>query len=295
MTAAAENRTLEGPHGPLGVRIYTPEAPTGPGLVWLHGGGFAGGDLDMPEGDWVAQQFADRGIAVVSVDYRLAPLPQVWADAMGIERPERGSHYPVASEEAAFAFEWAVDSGLADGPWALGGASAGGNLAAGATLRLMHHDGPIPALAVLAYPTLHAVQGAPDAALRAALDANPEADGFGPAAVLGMYENYLGGPADGAEIFAVPGTATTADLAGFPPTIMINCEVDELRVSGEAFAASLAAAGTDVDVSTEPGTGHGHLNNPDQAAAAASLDRFAARILELSPTRPLEGATPGAA
>ena len=110
MAAAAEDRTLDGPHGPLGVRIYSPGAPSGSGLVWLHGGGFAGGDLDMPEGDWVAQRFADQGITVVSVDYRLAPLPQVWADAMGVERPEGGSHYPVASEEAAFAFAWASHS-----------------------------------------------------------------------------------------------------------------------------------------------------------------------------------------
>jgi acetyl esterase/lipase len=269
------------------VRIYTP-AGAGtdlPCLIWLHGGAFRMGDLDMPEADWTARQVCERASAVVvSVDYRLC---------VG------GVTYPVPHDDVVSAVRWVRDNAAALGIDAdrisLGGASAGGNLAAGATLRLMHHDGPIPALAVLAYPTLHAVQGAPDAALRAALDANPEADGFGPAAVLGMYENYLGGPADGAEIFAVPGTATTADLAGFPPTIMINGEVDELRVSGEAFAASLAAAGTAVDVSTEPGTGHGHLNNPDQAAAAASLDRFAARILELSPTRPLQGATPGAA
>ena len=147
----------------------------------------------------------------------------------------------------------------------------------------MHDGGPVPALAVLAYPTLHAVQGEPDAALRAALDADPQADRFGPDAVLGMYENYLGGAAEGAEIFAVPGTASAADLAGFPPTIMINGEVDELRVSGEAFAASLSAAGTEVDVSTEPGTSHGHLNNPDQAAATHPST---ASPLESSPSPP---------
>ena len=59
---------------------------------------------------------------------------------------------------------------------------------------------------MLAYPTLLAVQPAPDAALRAALDAQPEADSFGPEAVRGMYENYLGGPIDDAPLAAIPGT-----------------------------------------------------------------------------------------
>jgi acetyl esterase len=279
----ALDRTLDGPHGPLDVRIYEPDAAAGPGLVWLHGGGFAGGDLDMPEADWVSRQFAERGITVVSVDYRRAPLPQAWAEMFGTE-PTGGVHYPVASDEAAFAFTWATGSGLAPGPWALGGASAGGNLAAGATLRLMTTGGAVPALAVLAYPTLHAVQPETDPALRRALEAAGLGDQFGPEAVRGMYENYLGGPLDDADIFAIPGAATAAELTGFPPTIMINSEVDELRVSGEAFAASLRDAGVEVDASTEAGTGHGHLNQPDAAEASASIDRFAARILAASRT-----------
>jgi acetyl esterase/lipase len=278
-----EDLVLDGPHGPLAVRVYRPTSPRGPGLVWAHGGGFAGGDLDMPEADAVATQLAERGIVVVSVDYQRAPLPPAWADAMGVE-PTAGVRYPVASEEVSSAFGWAAGSGLATGPWALGGASAGANLATGAALRLVDGAGPVPALVVLAYPTLHAVQGEPDAALRAALDANPEADMFGPEAVLGMYENYLGGPIDDATpLYAVPGNAAALELAGFPPTIIVNSEVDELRVSGEAFAATLGAAGVDVDVVTETGTTHGHLNLPDHPGATASLDRFAARILALAP------------
>jgi acetyl esterase/lipase len=272
---------VAGPHGPLGLRVYAAPEPAGPGLVWVHGGGFAGGDLDMPEADWVAQRFAERGITVVSVDYALAPLPAAWAaDAGG--SPRDGVHYPIASDEVEFAFRWAVDSGLAPGPWSLGGASAGGNLAAGAALRLVHGHGPVPALAVLAYPTLHAVQSTPDAALRAALDADPSADRFFPDAVRAMYENYLGAPVESADVYAVPGTATAAELVGFPATIMINGSVDELRVSGEDFARALRAADVEVDVSTEHGTTHGHLNRPEHSAAAASIERFAARILSPS-------------
>ena len=70
-----------------------------------------------------------------------------------------------------------------------------------------------------------------------------------------MYENYLGGPVDERRLFADPGHRDAPPtLAGFPPTIMINGEVDELRVSGEAFAASLAAPAPRSTSSTEPGT-----------------------------------------
>lgn len=272
-----DDRMIDGPHGPLRLRVYEPAEPSGQGLVWVHGGGFAGGDLDMPEADWVSRAFAERGIAVVSVDYRLAPLDGEWVERLGDE-PRDGVRFPVPHDEVVAAYRWAAASGLARGPWAIGGASAGANLATGATLRLVHEGGPAPALAVLAYPTLQAVQDAPDADLRALLDANPDADRFSPATVLGMYENYLGGPVEGASVYAIPGTAGPARLAGFPPTIMINDETDELRVSGEAFARDLAAAGVAIDVSTEPGTTHGHLNRPEESAATASVDRFVARV-----------------
>jgi len=277
------DEVLAGPHGPLPVRVYRPDAaedaPAVPGLVWAHGGGFAAGDLDMPEADGVARELAARGIAVVSVDYRLAPL--------GPGLP--GHRHPVASEEVGFAFAWAAASGIATGPWAIGGASAGANLATGATLRLVHSAGSadgggahVPALVALAYPTLLAVQPEPDAELRAALDADPIADRFGPAVVRGMYENLLGGPVETADVYAVPGLATPDQLAGFPPVLMVNSDADELRVSGEAFAATLRTAGVDVEIVREPGTQHGHLNRPEEPAAAVSIGRFAERLLTLA-------------
>lgn len=257
-----DDELLAGPHGTLPVRIYRPENGAGPGLVWAHGGGFAFGDLDMPEADDVARGLAERGIAVVSVDYRLAPHVR----------------YPVASEELEHAFAWAAASGIAPGPWALGGASAGGNLAAGAALRMLHDGAPLPALVVLAYPTTQTVQDAVPADLRARLDAAPEADVFGPEALREMYENYLGGPIEGAPLSASPGHATVDDLRGYPPVLMINSEVDELRVGGEAFARTLADASVDVEVEIEPGTQHGHLNAAGTPAQTATIERIAARL-----------------
>ncbi|MEZ3161145.1 alpha/beta hydrolase fold domain-containing protein [Microbacterium sp. BWT-B31] len=268
---------LEGPHGVLGVRAYLPSAAAGPGIVWVHGGGFANGDLNMPESDWVARQFAARGIAVVSVDYRLAPIPAEWAARSSVPARD-GVHYPVASEEVEHAFRWAAASGLTAGEWALGGASAGGNLATGACLRLVRGDGVSPASVVLAYPTLHAVQSVPGAALRAKLDLNPSADRFGPESVRAMYENYLGASIATADVFAVPGLAAAHDLKGFPPVIMVTADVDELRVSGEAFAETLHEAGVAVDLRTAVGAQHGYLNVPEDSAAAPTIDAFAAHI-----------------
>ncbi len=260
------------------VRVYPAREPIGTGLVWAHGGAFMAGSLDMPEADEVARALARRGTTVVSVDYRLAPEP-------GLADGPSGTRYPAGSDDILAAWTWTVENAarLAIDPSriAIGGASAGANLATGATLRLLAGEGTgIPALVILAYPTLLAVQPAPDAALRAALDADPAADRFGPAAVLAMYENYLGGPVDDAPLYAVPGLATRDDLREFPPTLMANGDTDELRVSGEHFAASLAAAGRDVDVFTEPGTTHGHLNRPGPAADA-TLDRIARRLAAL--------------
>lgn len=265
------------------VRVYPAREPHGAGLVWVHGGGFAGGDIDMPEADAVARALAARGATVLSVDYRLAPPPE-WLQAG--ERPRGGVHYPHASDDVIRAWSWAVYNAarlrIDVERLALGGASAGANLATGAVLRLIERGfAPLPALVVLAYPTLLAVQPAPDPRLRAALDADPAADVFGPEAVRGMYLNYLGTPLEEAPLPAVPGLATPADLAGFPPTLMINGDVDELRVSGEVFAATLAAADREIELVIEPGTVHGHLNRPDEPPASVSLDRIATRLAAL--------------
>ncbi|WP_394554092.1 alpha/beta hydrolase [Agromyces sp. MMS24-JH15] len=362
------------------VRVYPATGTAdsaGAGLVWAHGGGFVHGDLDMPEAHWVARAFAARGVAVVSIDYRLVR--------------DGANTFPAASDDVLAAWTWTLDHadelGLDPARLAIGGASAGANLVTGAVLRMLGHGSPrwsggaaggdtprwsssaaggdtprwsssaaggdtprwsssaaggdtprwsssaaggdtprwsssaaggdayrdlatgldtaaslptrppeaasrpmLPAGVFLAYPTLLAVQPAPDPALRAALDANPDADRFGPEAVRSMYETYLGGTVAHAPIAAVPGLATPADLVGFPPTLMVNGDVDELRVSGEAFAATLAEAGVPIELALEPGTVHGHLNRPDEPGASATVARVAEWIAGLE-TRP---ASPGA-
>ncbi|NOV96022.1 alpha/beta hydrolase fold domain-containing protein [Isoptericola halotolerans] len=308
------DRVLDGPHGNLPVRLYGPETEDPPvaGLVWAHGGGFMHGDLDMAEADHVARTLAQRGIVVVSVDYRLCPEID-WSD------PEAsiaagGVRFPVAHDELVFVFRWSVAAGLGApaGTWSLGGASAGGNLAAGASLRLRDDavrehpeaygrtavtpsgtpvaDAPTsgtvqvtPRSVLLAYPVAHERLPEPTAELAAKIAGLPADRNFPPEVVRVMNANYLGHREGSHSPYAFPGGS---DLSGLPPTLVVNSDHDALRSSGEAYAAELAAAGTDVLVAREDGTLHGHLNDPEHPGCARSLDRMTTWL-----TSPLVGTT----
>jgi acetyl esterase/lipase len=248
------------------VRVYPADAsePT-PALVWAHGGGFAGGDHSMPEADWVASALAARGITVLSLDYRHAGT---------------GFRYPVPSDDVLTAWRWTLEHaeelGIDPTRVVLGGASAGGNLAAGSVLRMLAGGESAPALpsgVFLAYPTLLAEQPAPDAELAALLEATPEAAHHS-TYVHDMYVNYYGGPFEDAPLDLTPGRAAASELTGFPPVLMINDEIDPLRVSGEVFAATLVEAGVPLELVIERGARHGHLNRPDEHQASDSIERI---------------------
>lgn len=275
VSGPGEDRLLDGPHGDLRVRVYEPVAGADrvAGLVWVHGGAFMYGDLDMPEADWVARRLADVGVVVVSVDYRLAPDLD-YRDPAGAAAPD-GVRFPVASEEVTFAYGWARDAGLGVGSeqWSLGGASAGGNLAAGASLRLRDAGGPQPRSIVLAYPVAHYELPAPSPELAEKIAALPFDRDFPPEAMRAMGANYLGDSGLPISPYAHPGGQ---DLRGLPPTFVVTSDHDALRSSGEAYCAELAAAGVDVLLVREDSTYHGHLNEPDTAGAARSIARLAA-------------------
>jgi acetyl esterase len=256
-----------GPHGPIPVRIYTPPT-TGerPGLVWLHGGGFIGGDLDMREGDWTAREVCARaGAVVVSVDYRLAV---------------DGVHYPVPHDDTVAAVTWvrdcAADLGIDSTRISIGGASAGANLTAGAALKLRDHGGWRPASLVLVYGAFHALTPSPSPWLAAKLAELPPLFQHEPQAGSPLHENYIGGPLSAGDGYVFPASAV---LGGLCPTLIINAEYDELRASGEAFAAALALAGVDVRQVLVPGVLHGFLNQPAELAPVAGcLDVIAETV-----------------
>ncbi|MFI6028054.1 alpha/beta hydrolase [Amycolatopsis magusensis] len=246
---ATVDERVPGPHGPVPVRIYraTPGEGEAPCLVWLHGGAFRMGDLDMPEADRVARELTHRtGMVVVSVDYRLA---------VG------GVAYPVPLDDVVAAVRWvrehAADLGV--GRISLGGASAGGNLSAGAALRLRDEDDWLPAALVLAYPVLHPRLPPAPASLVERMAEVPEILHFPPREVRETTENYLGGPVSRADGYAMPGLATLERLC---PTLVLTAEYDDLRVSGQVFAGQLAESGVDVRHVVVPSMLHGFLNLP---------------------------------
>jgi acetyl esterase/lipase len=256
---------VDGPHGAVRVRVYAPPARAGggPGLVWVHGGGFRAGDLDMPEADAVGRELCARaGAAVVSVEYRLAV---------------DGVTFPVPHDDVMAAWRWAAAStgelGVRDGGLALGGASAGANLAVGVALRARDEHTAAPARLVLAYPLLHRALPPPAAPLPADVEALPASLRLTPRAVAAMNAAYLG--AADPSPYAFPGDGPCHDL---PPTVMLTSEYDDLRSSGEAFATALARAGIDVRIRCERGAPHGHLNVPGADAFTRSVEWMAAGL-----------------
>ncbi|GGR13326.1 esterase [Actinoplanes ianthinogenes] len=226
-------------------------------LVWVHGGAFVSGDLAMAEAHWTGSMLAARGIPVLSLDYRKAL---------------HGVRFPAASDDVLAGWGWAVSHperlGVAAGRMHLGGASAGGNLAAGVAKRLRDGAGRPPASVLLAYPAVHPELTGWDEAGLAAIRDERSAVYFSPEWVRDLSLHYAGdaGPADP---YAFPGVG---DLAGTPPTLIIDCERDTLRRSGELYAEQLRAAGAEVSAHLLAGAAHGTLNEPFSEAGQRTVD-----------------------
>jgi acetyl esterase len=253
------------PAGTVPGRLYMPtDRRPFAGFVWVHGGAFLFGDLDMPEANWVSLALASRGIATLSVDYR---------KAVGANR------FPAASNDVLAAWQWAVGNadrfGVAPSALHFGGASAGGNLVAGVTKRLRDGAGLSPRSAVLVYPVLHHVLPKETPAITEAFSRVPGAVEFTPDLTDFINVQYAGTTEALADPYAF---AANGDVGNQPPTFILNAEADQLRASGEAYATALADAGVDVEMVCEPDTGHGHLNEPNLATAWRSVDRIVAWV-----------------
>ncbi|GAA3756779.1 alpha/beta hydrolase [Microbacterium kribbense] len=249
---ATHDLTVQSPHGPQPARVYRDAgaAVSGRALVWVHGGAFIGGYLDMPESNWVALELASRGIPVLAVDYTKC-LGDV--------------HHPVPSQDVLAAWghsrTHAKDLlGVEADALLLGGASAGGTITAGVTAQLRDAGGPLPAGLVLVYPAVHPDGGHP----------GELPDPASPTTQLAL--NYAGSAEALADpqVFAGNGTG-----AGFPPTLIVVCERDGLRPSGEAFAAQLERAHVDVTLHLEPGADHAHINEPSDPTALPTIEAIA--------------------
>lgn len=253
---AAEDVAVPAADGPVRVRQYLPVAGlpgTAPTLVWVHGGGFTGGDLTMNEANMVASEVAKRTPArVLSVDYRLA---------VG------GVRFPAPLDDVHAVVDWATRRYGETSPIAIGGASAGANLAASATIRMLAQGGAAPSAVVLAYPFVHFPVPSLDAETAAEMSATvPPVLRFSAEMVEYMTAAYVGRiteiPAE-----AMPGNAT---LSGLPKTLVMISEYDDLRPSGELFVRQLRASGVEVETWFAAGMIHGFL---DRTPELPDVDR----------------------
>lgn len=259
-----------GPDAPVReLMVYRPaHGPAVPGVfVNLHGGGFV--LADWQGDDPYCRLLADTaGCVVVNVDYPVAP-----------EQP-----FPAAVHHTYALLAWIAAHGPALGAdgtrLAVGGHSAGGNLAAALALLARRRGGPDLRGVVVDYAPLD-LSTAPGAKLPA--DADPGAAAL---AAAGARFNawYLPDPADGADELASPGLAH--DLSGLPPTLVLTAERDLLRADGDRFAARLRAAGVDTEHVVYPDCGHAFTHvGPEQHAADAwaRMAGFLRRVLGSEP------------
>jgi acetyl esterase len=259
---ASHDFVVSGRHGPISARIYRGSAEAGQAsIVWFHGGGFIGGDLDMPSADWVAESVAAAGVTVVSGDY---------SKCLG------GIHYPIPNDDVLDLWLWVVhnaeDLGIDPRSIHLGGASAGAALAATAVRRLCDDQGPIPKSVLLVYPVLHYDLPEAGECLRLLLESNADVV-LTPELVRSMSENYVGDPALARNPYAF---AANGPLPNHhPPTFILNAEIDALQTSGEAYGAELVRAGAESLIQCEPACPHGYLNEPFKYADSAqrSIER----------------------
>jgi acetyl esterase len=232
-----EDRTVPGPGGDVAVRVYEPgtgKAPR-PFVMWFHGGGMVIGSV--AEHDGFCRALADAsGAIVVSVEYRLAPE----------------NRYPAAVEDCYAATAWVREHGaeLGGDPrrLAVGGDSAGGNLAAVTALLARERKGPPLLLQILVYPMLDSSLSHPS------MRELGEGHLLTSRAVAWFWGHYLGDDGDGRDPIASPEFAD--DLAGLPPALVITAEYDPLRDEGEAYALRLEQAGVPLTASRYSGQLH---------------------------------------
>jgi acetyl esterase len=256
----AEDRVIDGPGGPLPLKIFRPaEAPTS-ALLWMHGGGFVIGSVNDTESVIPGYELAARGGAVVvSVGYRLAV---------------DGVRYPAPLDDVMAAWHWlgANTAGVEPTRFFIGGASVGATLATGASVRLRDAGEAMPRGMLLAYPLEHFPTPPTAPALLTELDGIPPMLRFPEQYQLGIVNNFLG-RVDDLPSDVVPGNFP---VDGLPEAWIAPSEYDDLRASGERFAEQLKEAGIPVHLEVARGMVHGHLGRgPSLAAVAENLDFFA--------------------
>jgi acetyl esterase len=238
--AKVEQRSIDGPGGPIELRIYTPigSGPF-PLMVFFHGSGFVLCSLDTHDG-MCRNLAAGIGCVVLSVDYRLAPEHK----------------FPAGLDDCLTATRWAAAHAaeLSADPARimLAGDSAGGNMAAVTALRVRDEGGPALVGQMLLYPvTDYHTPGTPSYV--------ENADGYGLTrdTMEWFWEHYLNDAAEAVHPYASPLRAP--DLADLPAAYVMSAEYDPLRDEAERYGERLRAAGVPAEITRRSGMNHGFL------------------------------------
>lgn len=239
--AHVEDRHIDGPRGPVMVRIYRPDLSDGrPVIVFFHGSGFVICSVDTHDG-FCRQMCLKTGMIVVSVDYALAPE----------------NKFPAGPDDALAATRWvaanAAQFGGDTSRIALAGDSAGGTMAAVTALRLRAQGGVPIAAQLLIYPVTDHYSAEHPSWRERGSGYGLTADGM-----RWFWDLYLNDPVEGAHPDASP--ARAEDLSGLPPAYIITAEYDLLRDEGEHFATRLETADVPVSRVRYPDVNHGFMN-----------------------------------
>ena len=239
-------------------RFYRPAVTRSAGLlVWLHGGGWVLGDLDSQDDS--CRSLANRGgFCVLSVGYRLAP-----------EHP-----FPAALDDAVAATRWAWDHANELGceqMIAIGGDSAGGNLAA-----VVANRPPNPlCFQLLVYPATDARMGA-----HPSIEENADGYFLTEKALRWFYDHYLsGGDGSPEDARVSPLLEDSERLATTPSALVITAEYDPLRDEGTEYAARLTDAGVPTTHLRVDGQIHGFFSKFGVLDDARSAQAFAAEAV----------------
>ncbi|MGW5151499.1 alpha/beta hydrolase [Rhodococcus koreensis] len=240
-----EDLLVPTPMGAVPARLYRPADPMGL-LLWFHGGSWAVGGLD-PSDRTMRHLAEESGFDVVHVDYRLAPEHR----------------FPAAADDACAAIRWAIQDagavGIETSTVAVGGDSAGGNLAAVAALYARNENLPLD-LQVLVYPAVDATLSA------SSLDEFAEGFLISSADVRWSWSHYGLGELAAPDDWRI--SPISADPTGVAPALIISAELDPTVGDSIAYAEHLRAAGVPVEYTCYPGTVHTFFNLRGVSTAA---------------------------
>ena len=256
---ALSHQAIAGPNGDIPIHVYTPQGSGPfPVLVYFHGGGF----VIAQAADYNASPRAlaeGAGIIVVAVDYHRAPEHR----------------FPAAPNDAFAAYEWvrAHATEINGDPLqvAVGGESAGGNLAAVVCLMARDRNITLPVHQLLIYPVVD------NDMTRPSYLANAKAAPLSKAMMQWFFGHYAA-PSDALHPYALPMKA--ASLAGLPPATVITAEVDPLRSEGQAYAERLQSSGVAVAQRDYAGVTHEFFGMGAVLPAAREAAKFAAEQLQ---------------